>query len=652
MVFYVGPQAIRDETAQIPSSRYSSGRAQILMCGIVGIVSKGPVEQETLARMRDAISHRGPDDAGLKVWPEQGVGLANRRLSIIDLSKQGHQPMANEDGSIWITFNGEIYNFKQLRTQLEELGHRFSSTSDTEVVIHTYEEWGESGVERLRGMFAYAIWDSREHRLLLVRDRLGIKPIYYYFDGHRLAFASELKAILADQTIPRKLDHDALLDYLTYGYVPFDRCIFQNMHKLPAAHMLTYKEGRLSVREYWEVNPDQSLSSPREAAGVIRECVADAVSSHMVADVPVGVFLSGGVDSSAVTGWMTRLSRDPVRSISINFDEGESEAAYARLAAKKFGTEHRERTISLGDAQAALRKLAWVYDEPFYDASAVPTLYLAEAARSEVKVALSGDGGDEVFAGYTWHKRSAQLSQFKLPGQQWVRSIVQKVRGLPFGARSAVLLKYFTDDDVIRHFRLIGIYDDWELARLLGAKGRKIHRGRDYLWLFKKFFRSDLPLLTALQLVDLKTYLPDDILVKVDRASMAASLEVRPPLLDHLLVEQAFRLAPELQINSGETKWIFREAMRDMLPVAIYGRRKKGFSPPMTAWFKRGLWNLARDELLNGCCVQEGIIEPSFVEWMVNNVTERRWAKVWSLLMLEFWYRRWVARLDEDPVRA
>lgn len=424
------------------------------------------------------------------------------------------------------------------------------------------------------------------------------------------------------------------------------------MHKLPAAHTLIYAGGQLSVRKYWEVDPDQSLSSPREASGVIRECVADAVSSHMVSDVPVGVFLSGGIDSTAVAGLMSHHSPNAVKSISINFDQGESEAEYARLAAKSFGTEHQERTVSLGEALAALKRLAWVYDEPFYDSSAVPTLYLSEAAQSEVKVVLSGDGGDEIFAGYTWHKRSEELSQIRFPGSQWMRSIVQKVRGLPFGARSALLIKYFTEDEVIRHFRLVGIYDDWELARLVGAQGRKIHRGRENLWLFRKFFRADLPLLTALQLLDMKTYLPVDILVKVDRASMAASLEVRPPLLDHLLVEQAFRLAPELQINNGETKWIFREAMRDILPATIYGRGKKGFSPPMTSWFKRGLWELARGELLEGFLAQEGIIDPGFVVWMVDNLTERRWAKVWSLLMLEFWYRRWVARVDEDPVHA
>jgi asparagine synthase (glutamine-hydrolysing) len=611
------------------------------MCGIVGAIDRGTRDATGALRdMMQRVAHRGPDDAGVACWPESGAGLGHQRLSILDLTAAGHQPMSGGDGLVSITYNGEIYNFRDLRGELQALGHSFRSTSDTEVLLRAYEQWGADCVPRLRGMFAFAVWDARAGRLLLARDRLGIKPLYYFHKGPLLAFASEPKALLAHPAVSARLDPASAADYLTYGYVPFDRCIFDGIRKLPPGHLLYFERGQLRVQEYWQFAPgaDRDMAAPSEPA--LRDALADAVRVHLESDVPVGAFLSGGLDSSVVTALMARASSTPVHTLSVGFDWGASELPWARDVAARYGTSHHEEHVRVEGVAELIRTLARTYDEPLADPSTVPTYLLCAAARQQVKVALSGDGGDELFAGYGWYGRMLK-PPVNLPG---MTAVINGLRSVPRFARTQVLLRQ-GETDVLRRYQLhVGLFDEWERRRVAGPLLQPLAREADDLWLFRRFFRRDLPLLTALQWLDLKTFLVDDILVKVDRASMAHSLEVRPALLDHHVVERAFRIPAAAQRDGDGGKAFFKRATADLLPDAVLNRSKRGFSPPTTRWFKAALWPVARERIQSGFCVREGLIDKRFVEWMVANYTERRWSKVWSLWFLEEWYRAWIAR--------
>ncbi|MGE0453378.1 MAG: asparagine synthase (glutamine-hydrolyzing) [Vicinamibacteria bacterium] len=608
------------------------------MCGIVGAVDRpGTDLGATLRGMADRLAHRGPDDAGFECWPAAGVGLGHRRLSIIDLSAAGHQPMASDDRAVWVVFNGEIYNYRELRKELAADGRAFRSQSDTEVIVRAYERWGLDCVARLRGMFALAIWDARLRRLLLARDRLGLKPLYYAPLAGGLAFASEPKALLAHPALGARLDPQALGDYLSYGYVPHDRCIFAGVRKLPAGHLLTREASALALSEYWAFTPmANDASAPTPAA--LREELTEAVRLHLIADVPVGAFLSGGVDSSVVTALMSQASATRVRTIAVAFDEGPSELPFARDVAQRWGTDHQEERVTAGGVDELLRTLVSSYDEPLADPSSVPTYLLCEAARRHVKVAVSGDGGDELFAGYGRYGRmlATRVTSAAAAG------LVNGLRGLTGLARLQVFLRRMEPDPIRRYHQYVGLFDAWELAHLAGPSLAPALRGHDSLWLFRKFFRPELPLLTALQWLDLKTYLVDDILVKVDRASMAHSLEVRPPILDHEVAELALRVPASRQRDERGGKAFLKAATADLLPPSVLERGKRGFSPPTTAWFKASLWPIARQRILDGHCVRDGLIERAFVQRMVANYTERRWYKVWSLWFLEEWYRTWI----------
>ena len=398
------------------------------MCGIAGLLRiDGKVEESSLARMSANLAHRGPDDDGLWVSEDAKVGLAHRRLAIIDLGPAGHQPMTNEDGSIWLVYNGEIYNYIEIKRRLEDLGHRFRSNSDTETIIHGYEEWGEAFLEKLRGMFAFGLWDSRWQRLLLVRDHTGIKPLFYYWDGQTFAFASEIKGFWGLDGIDRTVDRSAIFDYLTYMYVPAPKTAYQRIRKLQPGHLLSFDGTRLQEKQYWEVPlaQDDSMDENR-AVRLLREHLSDAVSLNMVSDVPVGVFLSGGLDSSTVVAYMTKQAREPIRTYSIGFDVPEHcETSYARLVAEAFQTRHHERCLGAESVQELLPRMVTLYDEPFCDSSAMPTLRVSQLAREEVKVVLAGDGGDEVFGGYTWYDRWLHLQALNhyLP-KLWQRQIL------------------------------------------------------------------------------------------------------------------------------------------------------------------------------------------------------------------------------------
>ena len=606
------------------------------MCGIVGIADlagTAPVERGVVEAMRDRLAHRGPDDIGCEVLAGGRIGLGHRRLAIIAPTPEGRQPMADTRGELWIVFNGEIYNYCELRDELAD--QAFATRTDTEVILAAYRAWGIDCVRHLRGMFAFAIFDARHRRLVLARDRLGIKPMYYAEAGGTLQFASEPKALLLQKRAP---DPASLLDYLSYGYVPWDRCAFDGIRKLPPASVLVHDERGTQITTYWQPEPTPRLTG-EPAAEAVREKLDDAVRAHLIADVPLGAFLSGGVDSSAIVASAARALPDPLRTIAVDFDVGESELPHARAVAERYHTKHVEHRTRADDVIALLDKLAFAYDEPLADTSTVPTYLMCELARRDVTVALSGDGGDELFAGYTWYGIARDRP---LPGGRAVEKLVSLVRGLPRLARAQRVLRRAVPDVLERYHHAMCLFDPWELARLAGPRLAPALRGYDPRWLFARHFRRDLPLLTALQLLDLRTFLVDDILVKVDRAGMASSLEVRPPLLDHALVETAFDIAPEAMLADGRGKWPLRRAVQDRLPASVLARAKRGFSAPMSTWFRAGVADAARQRLRTGPLVADGLIEPRFVDWMIDNYRERRWAKLWSLLVLERWYERWV----------
>jgi asparagine synthase (glutamine-hydrolysing) len=621
------------------------------MCGIVGEISLvEPINREIFVAMCAELAHRGPDGQGQLFLNEDKVALGHRRLSIIDLSDAGRQPMSNEDDSCWVVFNGEVYNFQPLRQELVDCGHIFKSRTDTEVILHAYEEWGRSCVQRFRGMFAFGLWDQKRQLLWLVRDRVGIKPLYYYWDGLRFIFASEVKAIVKDRTIPRQLDMNALSAYLAYGYVPFDLCIFRNFKKLPAGWQLTFTREEVKTEQYWDVQYSGSLRNEPEAIATLKAALSEAVRSHLISDVPLGLFLSGGVDSSAIAAFMQQDQSGPVRTFTIGFDVSQSdETPYAREVARYLKTEHHERVLSFSQARRLIPEFVRIYDEPFHDSSCLPTYLVSELARRQVTVALAGDGGDEVFAGYKWYDRF--LSKYNpLSARDGLRPFMVALSGL-LGSinrrwqrlgRLAVWTERASKDPREAYFVCMGLLP-WSAQRALFTQAAAAQVDADPLWLFRRFYRKDWPAIIALQYLDLKTYLVDDILTKVDRASMAHSLEVRPPLLDHHVIELAYQISCELMYKNGERKYLFKESLRGLLPEETLSTRKKGFSVPIVAWFEQGLREQARALLVEGVLVKRGVFQ---AESLSDYVTTEHAGRIWLLLSLEMWARQWLEDWD------
>lgn len=590
------------------------------MCGLAGLFDcfdRAIVDRRLLRRMTDALVHRGPDGNGFYIAP--GIGLGHRRLSIIDL-EGGDQPLFNEDRSVCVVFNGEIYNFKQLMTQLIELGHVFRTRCDTEVIVHAWEEWGKACLDRFNGMFAFALWDERREILFLARDRLGEKPLYYSFrsDG-TLLFASELKSLLCDPLIPGELDPFAIEEFFAYGYIPDPRTIYKNVHKLPPAHYLLVRRGAEPgpPREYWNLRFDPISNSIRQADAE-EELIArmrQAVAIRTVADVPLGAFLSGGVDSSAVVAMMASLQATPIRTFSISFDQkGFDESQFAMLVAKRYETDHHGREVS-PDSFELLHKLATVYDEPFGDSSAMPTLRLCAAARENVTVALSGDGGDELFAGYRryrWHCfqerfRSTLPSGLRSPLFGCLAGIYPKLDWAPRPLRAKAILHELSRDAPDAYFSSVSICDDTLRKRLFSDSLLRKLDGYDASEVLKRHINrcdSDDPL-AQIQYADFKTYLPGDILTKVDRASMAHSLEVRIPLLDHTLVEWSTKLPARFKLRNGRGKYLLKEAVRGYVPNEILSRPKQGFVVPIATWFRGPLkdrvWDVVGGPILEEC---------------------------------------------------
>jgi asparagine synthase (glutamine-hydrolysing) len=580
--------------------------------------------------------------------------LGHRRLSIIDLSC-GRQPLANEDGSVWVVLNGEIYNFRQLRRDLEQRGHRFRTNTDTEVLVHLYEEEGPGMLHRVGGMFAFAIWDARRGRLLLARDRLGKKPLVYRHEPGRLTFASELKSLLQVPGAPREIDPRALDEYLTYQYVPHPLTIFRGYAKLPPGNYAVYENDRLEVRPYWEpdFNVEEKLPEA-EYVRQLRELMTDAVETRLQSDVPLGAFLSGGIDSTIVVGLMSRLMREPVRTFSIGFPVGEfDETSYARLAAERFGTIHQEFQVR-PDAMEILPRLVWHYDEPFADSSAVPTWYVSQLTRQAVTVALSGDGGDELFIGYPRYLAVWLAGLFdRMPGPLRRLMAGRYWQRMPSGVRQKSLRRQWKRFVEMldmppdrRYLEWIAIFNHARRAQLYNEEFSRTLPESDPL----EFLQSALARanrrdpLTAFSLADLVTYLPCDLMTKVDIASMAHGLECRAPFLDHRVVELAARMPVGLKFRRGRGKRILRRAFADLLPEEIQRRPKMGFGVPLDHWFRNELRDYTRDVLFDRRTIERGFFRPQAVAQLWEEQQQGRFNhgyRLWALLILELWQREW-----------
>jgi asparagine synthase (glutamine-hydrolysing) len=639
------------------------------MCGIVGIFdlsAKRNIPRELVARMNESQLHRGPDEGGFHFEP--GVGLGHRRLSIIDLST-GQQPLYNEDGSVVIVYNGEIYNYRDLIPELIGLGHTFKTKSDTEVIVHAWEQWGEDCVRRLRGMFAFALWDRNRETLFLARDRLGVKPLYYarLRDGN-LILGSELKSLLAHPEFERDIEPRAVEDYFAYGYVPEPYTIFRQAMKLPPGHTLCVRRGAAfpEPREYWDVpfKPGPSLS-PQAAQEELIERLREAVSIRLVAEVPLGAFLSGGVDSSAVVAMMAGCSSDPVNTCSISFgDPAFNEAAYAQKIADRYHTRHRVERVDTDDF-GLLDTLADLYDEPFADSSAIPTYRLCELARKSVTVALSGDGGDENFAGYRryrWHvyeerMRSVLPQSLRAPVFGLLGNLYPKADWAPKVLRAKSTLEALARNSVEGYFHSVSVMGDPLRQRLLSDAFRRDLQGYRAIEVLRRH-ASRAPTtepLSLVQYLDMKTYLVGDILTKVDRASMAHSLEVRVPLLDHPLMEWLSGLAPDLKLRGREGKYLFKKALEPYVPQDILYRPKMGFSVPLASWFRGPLRQRVKSAVLGAVLMDSGYFNPRFLREMVDDHQSgaRDYSvPLWSLLMFEAFLRKTMGARAADKFKV
>jgi len=624
------------------------------MCGIAGFVESSTTSAPFTAdesralvhRMCDAIRHRGPDDEG--TWLADGVALGMRRLSIIDLST-GHQPIHNEDRSVWIVFNGEIYNFPQLRRELEAHGHRFYTATDTEAIVHAYEQWGAAAIARLRGMFGLAIWDQRSRTLLVARDRIGIKPIYYAEQSGRLYFGSEMKSLLEAPGLPRAIDLDALDHYLSFLYTPRDGSIFSSIRKLPPGHLLTWHEGRVTIEQYWQMAAAEPFrGSEAEAVAQLRSVLSDAVRCHLLSDVPLGAFLSGGVDSSVVVGLMTEATGQRVKTFSIGFDEPAfDELEHARRVAEHFATDHHEFVVT-PDGLDILDRVVSHFDEPFADSSAIPTWYVSEMARRHVTVVLSGDGGDELFGGYDRylpHPRVVAFDRYSPSALRRVATIA--AAGLPHGARGKNFLRHVGRDQQGRYLDAIRFFGADEKPALLTADVWRQLRGPDPETRLARHFNrfAALPWASQMMRFDAETYLPEDVLTKVDRMSMAHSIESRVPLLDNEVIEFAATLPAALKIKNGRRKHVLKEVAATLLPADILNRRKQGFGVPLGVWFRGGLRELFADTLRSATSLQRGYFQPAFVKRIVEeHVSGRRdhTLPLWQLVVFEKWHQLYV----------
>lgn len=635
------------------------------MCGIVGFVDLwgarkigNAVERaRVLESMCLAITHRGPDDQGTMI--ADGVALGMRRLSIIDLAG-GHQPISGEDGSVTIVFNGEIYNYQDLQQDLEARGHKFTTHSDTETIVHAYEEYGRACVDHLRGMFVFAIWDQQSRSLFIARDRAGKKPLFYTITRHgTLVFGSELKALLMHPEVEREINLTAIDAYLTLGYVPDPLSIFRGVHKLPPGHHLTYSNGEVTVQQYWDF-VFEAAGSQREEDYLeeLRRLLDESVRLRLIADVPLGAFLSGGIDSSVVVALMARHMDQPVKTFSIGFNEDSyNELKYARLTAATFGTDHHEFIVT-PEICDVVDELVWHLDEPFADQAAIPNYIVSKLARNYVTVVLSGDGGDELFAGYTRYVVERQRSGFaRLP--RGVREGLMKPlsQRLPHGAWGRNYLHNVSLEPVSRYLDSVSIFSGLNRSLLYAREFQEKLGAGDYVaQLFAELSAkvgTDEPLDRLLYL-DSKTYLPGDILTKVDRMSMAVSLEARAPLLDHKLIDFVTRIPAGMKLAGLETKHLLKRAVQDLIPSEILHRPKQGFGVPIQEWINQQLRERMRETLTEPRTRQRGYVNPKYVDVLLDEHERGRRdhsTGLWALLMLELWHRQFVDQIGPRSIR-
>jgi asparagine synthase (glutamine-hydrolysing) len=622
------------------------------MCGICGVVSyqpNAPAERSILLQMNASLQHRGPDDEGY--YADDQVGLGMRRLSIIDLHT-GQQPISNESGDIWVVYNGEIYNFQKLRATLEQRGHIFKTQTDTEIIVHAYEEYGDECVTHFNGMFAIALWDARERRLLLARDRLGIKPLYYWSGADKLVFGSELKALIFHPDVPRQIDLAALDLFLTLEYIPAPHTIYEGVHKLLPGHLLVVEMGRLKVTEYWDV-PYQPISqSEAECGEILSGLIRESVRLRLISDVPLGAFLSGGIDSSTIVAYMSQSANQPVQTFSIGFEEDTyNELPYAEAVAKHFGTKHHVQVLK-ADFADLTEQLVLHFDEPFADTSIFPTYLVSKLASHDVKVVLSGDGGDELFAGYDTYLaeklnqsygylprplRQQVLPKLAswLPPQPGKKGVINKIKRLVEGGAL---------DPSLQHARWMMFLNSSEKDSLYRSDLRITlddHFTADF---FKDYFEkaSWFDRLAQQQYVDLKTYLADDILTKVDRMSMAVSIEARVPLLDYHIVEFALNLPAHMKLRGARTKSILRQAVKNLVPQLVLEKPKEGFSIPMKHWLGTSLKPMMLDLLSKDALQKHGYFDHQVVaRWIQEHLEGRvnHSHRLWALMVFEVWHQ-------------
>jgi asparagine synthase (glutamine-hydrolysing) len=620
------------------------------MCGICGVVHSQTdrlIDEGILRQMNEVIRHRGPDDDGYFINSQAGLGM--RRLSIIDLVT-GDQPVTNEDETIWLVFNGEIYNYKSLHVDLVAKGHRFATKSDTEVIVHAYEEFGDRCPEYFNGMFAFALWDVTRRRLLLARDHVGIKPLYYWVGKDQIVFGSELKSVITHPSVPREIDLWALDQFLTLEYIPTPRTIFKGINKLPAGHRLIYEQGQAQIEQYWDIPERATPTDEGTIIEVLTGLIDDSVKMQLMSDVPLGAFLSGGIDSSTVVASMSRSSNLPVRTFSIGFDDTTyNELPYARAVASRYKTQHTEEILEPDIADLAERLVRHL-DEPFGDFSIFPTYLVSEVARREVKVVLSGDGGDELFGGYdtyvaqdmdryyrylpsTFRRSIFPALMAQIPPRPAKKGLINKTKrfvegaALPSSWQHTRWMMFMTQEDKL------ALYQPEVLASLDGQDSAAVLEDH-----FSRIARRDG--LAQQQYVDIKTYLVDDILTKVDRMSMAVSLETRVPLLDYRIVEFAVNLPPQTKLYRGQTKRILKQAMEDRLPYDVLHKPKQGFSIPLKNWLRGPLKPLMMDllsyERVNG----RGYFNAECVsEWVTEHIngTMNHSHRLWALMVFELW---------------
>ncbi|MDP8230823.1 MAG: asparagine synthase (glutamine-hydrolyzing) [Candidatus Gorgyraea atricola] len=635
------------------------------MCGICGKVSlntNANISEGLIRKMCSVLAHRGPDNEGVYLGTpnhslrsgtgQARVGLGHRRLSVIDVSSRGHQPMGNEDGSIWLVMNGEIYNFSELRKDLEKKGHIFKSHTDAETIIHLYEEKGIDCLNDLRGGFAFTIWDEKKQRLFVARDRIGKKSVYYTYRNQTLIFASEIKAILKDPETSVEVNRGVVTDYLSYGYVPTPESMFKGIMKLPPAHFMIYEKGNIKIEKYWELDFSKKnrLSEP-ECCKRIMDLLEEATRIRMISDVPLGAFLSGGIDSSAVVYMMSKLSSKPIKTFSIGFEDREySELKFARQIADRFGTEHKEYMVK-PNAIEVLPKLVWHYNEPYADSSALPSYYVAKMTRQEVAVALNGDGGDECFGGYERFMAARFAEYLKIVPAPFLRAIAGRLPeslGLKdFRTRLKRFLLMASKSYRERHYNWVSIFRDSEKEELFSGAFKDEIKDRDsFAYLDGAFDRCrSKDVVDKVMSADIRTNLLDDLLVKMDIATMANSLEGRSPFLDHRMMEFAATIPSSMKIKGTRLKYILKQALSDVLPKEILSRGKMGFGVPIDRWFRDELKDYSHEILMSSKCINRGYFKKEGIKALLDGHCEGRannGARIWSLLNLELWHRMFV----------